>query len=508
MRHVSRTHRVALDWLFDKINLDPKIQMRYIDTKQQLADILTKGNFTRDEWNNLLHLFNISHFSSTCCAKNSRLTSCPKKMAKRVQEQKDEERIVAKSRPTAMNLSSTVLASSSSAENLITSSDPGKLIAAGKPASRTRRNSRPDEAPSSQVKLKDVNLGGLMDNCAGKPVATEENQVLWKFSESESWSVIQSTSKAESFLCQCSTTLFFEKKKIKRNVKVMLTKLRIMLADFVAVIGHSWDLDQKRSGTELTLTNLMVFGIQLLTWCLNSQKAFIQCSVLPVPLKEANYEAKEGAWRLSISTVVNKTSNWSAQYPPSSSRFLHGGIQRYHGFRETRSTWSTRSFGDDGNSYRTSYCRLSDRWIATEKPVARIRRLVLRGDIVKDYSGSCAVFTKQGSSASQMTAAKIMDIISRLPGCAGQAADAVSAHTQVKLEDAPTLLKIPKSECPDMWIRLPRHKWPKSWSCVEDPVVPLERNLYGHPLAGLSWERQFEKVLLKARLGESSEWEC
>ena len=32
---------------------------------------------------------------------------------------------------------------------------------------------------------------------------------------------------------------------------------------------------------------------------------------------------------------------------------------------------------------------------------------------------------------------------------------------------------------------------------MEDPVVPLERNLYGHPLAGLSWERQFEKVLLK-----------
>ena len=26
MRHVSRTHRVALDWLFDRINLDPKIQ--------------------------------------------------------------------------------------------------------------------------------------------------------------------------------------------------------------------------------------------------------------------------------------------------------------------------------------------------------------------------------------------------------------------------------------------------------------------------------------------------
>ena len=59
-------------------------------------------------------------------------------------------------------------------------------------------------------------------------------------------------------------------------------------------------------------------------------------------------------------------------------------------------------------------------------------RVVLRGDIVKDDSGSYAVFTEQGSSASQMTAAKVIDIISRLPGCAGQAADAVSAYTHEK----------------------------------------------------------------------------
>ena len=121
-------------------------------------------------------------------------------------------------------------------------------------------------------------------------------------------------------------------------------------------------------------------------------------------------------------------------------------------------------------------------------------RAALRGDIVKDASGSCAVFTEQGSSASQVTAAKVMDIISRLPGCAGQAADAVSAYTKVSMEDAPTLLKISKSECPDFWIRLPKHKWPKSWSSMEDPVLPLERNLYGHPLAALSWERQFREI--------------
>ena len=38
------------------------------------------------------------------------------------------------------------------------------------------------------------------------------------------------------------------------------------------------------------------------------------------------------------------------------------------------------------------------------------RRVVLRGDIVKDDSGSYAVFSEQGSSASQMTAANVMDI--------------------------------------------------------------------------------------------------
>ena len=33
MRHVSRTHRVALDWLFDRMDLDLKIQIKNIDTK-------------------------------------------------------------------------------------------------------------------------------------------------------------------------------------------------------------------------------------------------------------------------------------------------------------------------------------------------------------------------------------------------------------------------------------------------------------------------------------------
>ena len=68
----------------------PKIQIKYIDTKNQLADILTKGNFTRDERNHLLCLFNISHFSSI---------NSLKAMSKRTQEDAGEERVTAKSKP-------------------------------------------------------------------------------------------------------------------------------------------------------------------------------------------------------------------------------------------------------------------------------------------------------------------------------------------------------------------------------------------------------------------------
>ena len=73
-----------------------------------------------------------------------------------------------------------------------------------------------------------------------------------------------------------------------------------------------------------------------------------------------------------------------------------------------------------------------------------------------------AAFTEQGSSASQMTAARVMDVIARLLDWAGQAADAVSANTQVLMEGAPKLLKITKSDCPEIWTRLPRQKWRKS----------------------------------------------
>ena len=163
MRHVSRTHRVALDWLFDRISLDSKIQIKYIETKNQLADILTKGNFTRDEWNHLLSLFNISHFSSTACTAA---------MAKRAQQESGEERVTAKSRPM-MNVTArmpSVVSSSTSSNPGRTwhgHQDPGKSVASddrsGKPE-KTSWDTMQQVVPHREEPLLDGNAHSVRYN--------------------------------------------------------------------------------------------------------------------------------------------------------------------------------------------------------------------------------------------------------------------------------------------------------------------------------------------------------
>ena len=91
-----------------------------------------------------------------------------------------------------------------------------------------------------------------------------------------------------------------------------------------------------------------------------------------------------------------------------------------------------------------------------------------------------------------MTAAKIMDIISRLLGCDGQAADAVSAYTQVKMEDAPKLFKIPKSECPHIWIRLPRHNGQN-----HGPVWKIQSFLLSGICTVILWQDRYGKGNLR-----------
>ena len=137
----------ALDWLFDRINLDPKIQIKYIDTKNQLADILTKGSFTRDEWNHLLTLFNICHFGSTACIAA---------MAKRAQQGSGEGRVTAKSRPM-MNLTARTPSFVSSSA----SSNPGRTSYGYQDPERyvlDDRTGQPAEVSRSDFLQKDYGL--------------------------------------------------------------------------------------------------------------------------------------------------------------------------------------------------------------------------------------------------------------------------------------------------------------------------------------------------------------
>ena len=77
-------------------------------------------------------------------------------------------------------------------------------------------------------------------------------------------------------------------------------------------------------------------------------------------------------------------------------------------------------------------------------------------DIVKDDSGSYALLTEQGSSASQMTAARVMDFISSLPGCAG-----ICLHPGQNGRCTITVKKFPNQNV-QIFGYVYQNKWPKS----------------------------------------------
>ena len=57
-------------------------------------------------------------------------------------------------------------------------------------------------------------------------------------------------------------------------------------------------------------------------------------------------------------------------------------------------------------------------------------RIVFQGNSVKYELGYAAVFTDQGSSASFLSASKLLDVVSMLPNCDGAQSDAPQAYTQ------------------------------------------------------------------------------
>ena len=63
----------------------------------------------------------------------------------------------------------------------------------------------------------------------------------------------------------------------------------------------------------------------------------------------------------------------------------------------------------------------------------------------------------------------------------------------------------------DTWVTLPKHAWPAHRHDIyvdDEPVCPLRLSLYGHPMAGVHWERHCHKKLREAGFTNIPGWEC
>ena len=111
-------------------------------------------------------------------------------------------------------------------------------------------------------------------------------------------------------------------------------------------------------------------------------------------------------------------------------------------------------------------------------------RVVLRVDVMKDDSGNYAVSTEQGASVSHMTLQKSSTFLQAFLSVLDK--------------------QVPEEACPKMWIRIPKARRPKRWDPIDDPVVPLERNLYGHSLVLDSFGKENSRKFCLKKDGRKS----
>ena len=177
------THRVALDWLFDIINLHPKIQIKYVDTTN-LQTYWQEG--ITHAMSGTIFCISLTWAISALSAalRISGWPAAPERWRKGCKNWEGDNRIGAKSQPTAKNLAVSVSTSSSTVNSPTASKSSGIFKAScrtdwsstGKPDARNRNH---NAASSSQVWQKDA----FLDASTGKLVATEEDQEHMNFPE-------------------------------------------------------------------------------------------------------------------------------------------------------------------------------------------------------------------------------------------------------------------------------------------------------------------------------------
>ena len=122
-------------------------------------------------------------------------------------------------------------------------------------------------------------------------------------------------------------------------------------------------------------------------------------------------------------------------------------------------------------------------------------RIVFRGDAVRDEDNQAAVFDEINASApSSLAGLNFVVGLSLLEGNTCSTSDCVKAYVQSLLD----------TSCPT-YVLLPPELVPKAFKHVYQPVAPLIRSLYGHPLASASWQNHLLKVLTEKLGGRELE---
>ena len=130
------------------------------------------------------------------------------------------------------------------------------------------------------------------------------------------------------------------------------------------------------------------------------------------------------------------------------------------------------------------------------------------GNNVRDEFGLATMFPEHGSGASYAAASKLLDAVACLKGNVGQQSDAPAAYTQsdvyeqdIEGHEIQTFVGIPEWQWND-------HMKQAYAQTGKRPVCKLLKSLYGHPSAGLFWERKYKQVLRSAGFREMIGWEC
>ena len=124
-------------------------------------------------------------------------------------------------------------------------------------------------------------------------------------------------------------------------------------------------------------------------------------------------------------------------------------------------------------------------------------RGVFQGSNVRTGDGTPAwmLYQEVGATPSTMACTQLAMACGALKGSRSSTRDARKAYIQSFID---------KPGRPRIWLRLPKSLWPANWFKADgtpkyhDPVVILEKALYGHPESGPMWDKKLHACMKKA----------